>query len=132
MKYNHSKSFYKKRYKQFVRELRMKGIESPFRNLDSFVSEYEELKEVGVQNIKRQMIYDTQYNTQYKTALAEYKVSKDLGIDISFNKLKKMTTQEFADIHKDSIMKMYDKLIDSGMNSIQAGMYISQYWFGSK
>lgn len=132
MKYKHNKKFYTSRYKEFINKIEKQGYKNPFHNKDEFISEWLYLKEEGVKNVMGRLVYDTKYQTNYKTALAEYRISKDLGLKLSLKEVKEMTTTQFAELHKDNINKMYDYLINSGMTGEQAGNYIGQYWFGSE
>ena len=131
-KNSHSQEFYIKKFKEIEQFARDKGITFPFKSVREFESTWNALKEDGVKQIDRTIKYSLQYNTDYKTALAEYRVSRELGLDYSFKGLKKLTTTEFAEQNQDAIMELYNAKKEEGMTASQAGAFISAYWFGSE
>lgn len=131
-KNSHSQEFYDKKFKEIKQFAEDKGIDFPFKSRREFISTWNALKEDGIKQIDRTIKYSLQYNTDYKTALAEYKVSKELGLDYTFRGLKKLTTTEFAEQNQDRIMDLYNAKKEEGMSAAQAGAFISTYWFGSE
>lgn len=131
-KNSHSQEFYDKKFKELKQYAEDKGIEFPFKSKREFISNWNALKEDGVKQIDRAIKYGMQYSTDYKTALAEYRVSKELGLDYTFRGLKKLTTTEFAEQNQDRIMDLYNTKKNEGMSAAQAGAFISTYWFGSE
>lgn len=131
-KNSHSQEFWNKKYNEIREYANDKGITFPFKSVREFESTWNALKEDGVKQIDRTIKYSLQYNTDYKTALAEYKVSKELGLDYTFRGLKKLTTTEFAEQNQDRIMELYNTKKEEGMSAAQAGAFISTYWFGSE
>ena len=89
---------------------------------------------MGVDNIERALKYDLKYETGYKTALGEHKALKELDIKNrpSFKEMKQMSTREFAERYEVDIMTMYNQKKSEGLSPIEAGKFISQYWFGSE
>ena len=100
------------------------------------------------------MKYYTKYSTDYKTSLAEYKMHKDIMSDyeeevrrfgeeglsgpqlpppekLTLTKIKSMTTREFAELHREYIVKRYYELKDSGVTGKEAKATISNELFGS-
>lgn len=131
-KNNHSAAFYEKKFNEIRNYATNKGLQFPFRNVREFESSWNALKEDGVKQIDRSIKYGLEYNTDYKTALAEYKIAKELGLDYTFKGIKKLTTTEFAEQNQDAIMDLYNRKRDEGMTGSEAGSFISTYWFGSK
>lgn len=131
-KNSHSQEFYDKKFREIKQYAEDKGIEFPFKSKREFISTWNALKEDGVKQIDRSIKYSLQYSTDYKTALAEYRVSKELGLDYTFRGLKKLTTTEFAEQNQDRIMDLYNTKKEEGMSAAQAGAFISTYWFGSE
>lgn len=131
-KNNHSQEFYNKKFNEIKQYAQDKGVDFPFKSVREFESTWNALKEDGVKQIDRSIKYNLQYNTDYKTALAEYRVSKELGLDYTFRGLKKLTTTEFAEQNQDAIMDLYNAKKNEGMTAAQAGAFISTYWFGSE
>ena len=131
-KNSHSQEFWNKKYNEIREYANSKGITFPFKSVREFESTWNALKEDGIKQIDRSIKYSLQYSTDYKTALAEYKVSKELGLDYTFRGLKKLTTTEFAEQNQDRIMELYNTKKEEGMSAAQAGAFISTYWFGSE
>lgn len=131
-KNSHSQEFWNKKYNEIREFAEEKGVEFPFKSKREFISTWNALKEDGVKQIDRSIKYSLQYSTDYKTALAEYRVSKELGLDYTFRGLKKLTTTEFAEQNQDRIMDLYNTKKEEGMSASEAGAFISTYWFGSE
>lgn len=51
--------------------------------------------------------------------------------DKSLSELRKMSTRDIADLHKEDIKKMYHDLRAHGMDSTEAAKEISSFYFGS-
>lgn len=132
MSNNHSNEFYIKKYNQIHDYATIKGLNFPFKNLREFKSTWEAIKADGVKNVDRAIKYGIQYNTDYKTALAEYRAIKEINPDVKLKSLKEMTTTEFANEHKDLLIQMYHTKRAEGMTGDAAGKFISTYWFGSE
>lgn len=129
---NHSQEFYIKKFQETKLYAERKGLDFPFRSVREFESTWNALRVDGVKQIDRTIKYGLEYSTDYKTALAEYKVAKELGLDYTFKGIKKLTTTEFAEQNQDAIMNLYNRKREEGMTASQAGAFISTYWFGSK
>lgn len=132
MKNNHTEEFYMKKYKELKQFADDKNITFPYKNIREFKSTWNALREDGIKNVDKAMKYGLQYETGYKTALAEYRVAKELGIDVKLKELKQMTTTDFAERNQSKIMQMYHDKRAEGLTGDQAGAFISTYWFGSE
>lgn len=129
----HTEEFYMKKFMETRAYAENKGISFPFRNVREFKSTWDAIRADGVKNVDKAIKYGLQYSTDYKTALAEYKALKQNGIDnVKLKSLKEMTTTEFAEQNKDTLMNMYHTKRAEGMTGDQAGAFISTYWFGSE
>ena len=76
--YNHSTIFYKEKYAKYKNIVEYYGGSSLFRNLNEFISNYNSLKNQNEKRIVEQLAYQTVYSTDYKTALAQYKLLKKI------------------------------------------------------
>ena len=129
MKSQHSKSFYDTRYAEYKKRVKASG--GFILNRNSFESAYEALQGT-TKNVMKDLVYSAKYGTNYKTALAEFRALKSVGIKSSFKDLKLMTTQDFADIYVAELNKGYRDLRAQGITGKDAATIISQQWFGSK
>ena len=129
MKSQHSKSFYDTRYAEYKSRVMHSG--GFVLNRNSFESAYEALQGT-TKNVMKDLVYSAKYGTNYKTALAEFRALKSVGIKSSFKDLKVMTTQEFADTYVTELNKGYRDLKAKGITGKDAATIISQQWFGSK
>lgn len=129
MKYNHTKSFYDKRYAIYRREVRRIGGHALKKN--EFISGYNALAGES-KNVMRDLIYGSKYGTSYKTAIAERRALGSVGIKAKLEDLKTMTTQDFADIYAIQLAAGYRDLRKKGISGKDAALLISQQWFGSK
>lgn len=131
--YTHSDSFWLKRYNDVKAFTQKKGITFPFKSVREFISDYRAIKADGVKNVMKEIKYSLQYQTSYKTALAEKRALKEANVQApSFKELKTISTQEFAEKYKDELITNYHSLKAQGMSSVNAREFISNYWFGSK
>ena len=80
----------------------------------------------------KDLIYGSKYGTNYKTAVAEHKALKSVGIEVKLEDLKLITTQDFADAYSAQLSKGYRDLRAKGIAGKDAALIISQMWFGSK
>lgn len=129
MKSQHSKSFYDTRYAEYRKRVMQSG--GFVLNRNSFESAYEALQGT-TKNVMKDLVYSAKYGTNYKTALAEFRALKSVGIKSSFKDLKLMTTQDFADTYVAELNKGYRDLRAQGITGKDAALIISQQWFGSK
>ncbi len=132
-KYNHSRKFYVEKYSQYKNMVEYYGGSNQFRNLNEFVSSYNLLKDANEKRIVDKLAYSSVYATDYKTALAEYKMLKkmDPNATVRFKELKTMDTAAFATKYQNEIMHAYRSYMKQGKSAKEAGALISQYWFGS-
>lgn len=127
---SHSDKFYKEKYRE-VQEYALDNGGTLYKNIDKFISDYQELRNAGEKNVMRALKYYTKYPTGYKTALAEYRKQKEFGGDSSLKDLKNMSTVEFAEKYKDEIRTYYRELKASGMTGAAAISIIGEEIFGS-
>lgn len=132
-KYNHSKIFYIEKYSQYKNMVEYYGGSNQFRDLNEFVSSYNSLKNANEKRIVDKLAYSSVYATDYKTALAEYRMLKkiDPNATVRFKELKTMNTVAFATKYQNEIMHEYRSYMKQGKSAKEAGALISQYWFGS-
>lgn len=130
MKYKHSKEFYDTRYATYKQEVARIGGYALKKN--EFISGYNALAGDS-KNVMRDLVYGSKYGTSYKTAIAEYRALKSVGIKgIKLEDLKLITTQDFADSYAVELSKGYRDLRARGITGKDAAIIISQQWFGSK
>lgn len=129
-KYNHSRSYYNKRYNKYKNEVSKIGGHVLTQN--EFEAGYDALKGES-SNILKDLIYGSKYGTSYNTALAEYRALKDAGIKgVKLESLKLGTTQDFAATYSAELSAAYSELRKQGKTGKDAKAIISQQWFGSK
>lgn len=127
-KYQHTTKFYNEKYNTYKKEVLKIGGVALSKN--SFISAYEGLKAES-KNVMKDLVYSSKYGTNYKTALAEYRALKRVGLSESLDNLKVMTTQDFAATYAAELSRAYKDAIKSGATSSGAALLISQQWFGS-
>lgn len=127
--YKHSKKFYDTRYKTYKKEVKKIGGFALKKN--EFISGYNALSGES-KNIMKDLVYGSKYGTSYKTAVAEHKALKAVGIETKLEDLKLITTQDFADTYSAELAKGYRDLRSKGITGKDAALIISQQWFGSK
>lgn len=135
----HSAAFWDRKYKELRRYARDKAIEFPFTSQREFISDWMAISQETEGNksgeVLKEMKYGLQYATRYKVALAERRALIDAGVpdeDLpSFRELKTMSTREFAEKNKDTLMKRYNELKKT-MRPEQAAEELSAEWFGSE
>lgn len=130
MKYKHTKKFYDTRYKIYKKEVARIGGYAL--NKNEFISGYNALAGES-KNVMKDLVYGSKYGTVYKTAVAEHRALKSVGIKgVKLEDLKKMTTQDFADAYATQLSAAYRELRAAGTTGKDAAILISQQWFGSK
>jgi hypothetical protein len=128
----HSEKYFEQKYAELQQYAEAKNIEFPYWNIEEFKSDYMDVLGQGSKNVMKDIKYNMQYETSYKTALAEKRALKEeLDIDVKLQDLQIMSTREFADNHLDELEAAYDKLRASGKSPLGAKLAISRYWFGS-
>lgn len=132
-KYNHSKEFYVEKYSQYKNMVEYYGGSSQFRNLNEFVSSYNLLKDANEKRIVDKLAYASVYSTDYKTALAQYKLLKKLdpNATVRLKELKIMDSEAFAIKYNNELKDAYRSYKNQGNSAKEAGALLSQYWFGS-
>lgn len=134
---SHSALFWDRKYRELRRYASERGIEFPFTSQREFISDWTAISQEseGSGEVMKEMKYGLQYATRYKTARAERKALMDAGIpeeDMpSFRDLKTMSTREFAEKHKDTLLARYNELKKT-MKANEAADIISAEWFGSE
>ena len=126
--YKHTANFYNNKYAEYKRGV--KAIGGTALNKNAFIEAYE-YKQGQKKPIIKELIYDSKYGTKLKTAKAELKALKDIGISANLEDLKSMTTQDFAATYAAELSRAYKDAIKSGATSSGAALLISQQWFGS-
>ena len=132
-KYNHSKIFYKEKFSEYKKKVMEYGGSSKFKDRNEFISNYNAMREKNEKRIVDKLAYASVYGTDYKTALAEYKMLKkmDPNATVRLKELKTMDTVTFAAKYQNEIMHAYKSYMRQGKSAKKAGELISQYWFGS-
>ena len=129
MKYKHSQKFYDTRYATYKAEVARIGGFALTKN--EFTSGYNALAGSS-KNPMKDLVYGSKYGTTYKTAVAEHRALKSVGIKgVKLEDLKLMTTQDFADTYTVELNKAYRELRKKGATGKDAADIISQQWFGS-
>lgn len=130
MKYKHTKKFYDIRYKIYKREVAKIGGFAL--NKNEFISGYNALSGES-KNVMKDLVYGSKYGTNYKTALAEHRALRSVGIKgVKLEELKLITTQDFAESYATQLSAAYRDLRSQGVTGKDAATIISQQWFGSK
>lgn len=129
-KYKHSEKFYDKAFDTYKKGVQKIGGVAMTKN--AFKSAYDAFKQQGATQPVKELIYGSRYGTKYKTALAEYKMVKSLGIKATLKQLKELTTQDFAVNYAGELATAYADLTKKGKTGKEAKQIISQQWFGSK
>lgn len=127
--YAHTKKFYDEQYKKY--KVEVKKIGGFVLKKNAFEAAYKELQGES-KTVLKDLVYGSKYGTNYKTALAEYRALKSVGIKTSLESLKLSTTQEFADTYASQLAAGYSELKSKGITGKDAALIISQQWFGSK
>ena len=132
-KYNHSRKFYIEKYSQYKNMVEYYGGSSQFRNLNEFVSSYNLLKDENEKRIVDKLAYSSVYATDYKTALAQYKLLKKLdpNATVRLKELKTMDSEAFAIKYSNELKDAYRSYKNQGNSAKEASALLSQYWFGS-
>lgn len=129
---SHTIDFFKRKFAELNDFATSKGIMFPYANLDEFISDYKDVS-LSSKNVMKDMKYNLQYETSYKTALSELRVIRELGdTETKLVELKRMGTREFAELHKDDIMFDYEVFKKYSGSAKGALAMISRYWFGSE
>ena len=133
IKYKHSDIFYAEKYLQYKKKVMEYGGSSQFRDRNEFISTYNAMREDKEERIVDKLAYSSVYGTNYKTALAEYKMLKKMNPNttVRLKELKTMNTEAFATKYYNEIMDEYRSYMKQGKSAGEAGKLISQYWFGS-
>ena len=126
--YKHTANFYNNKYAEYKRGV--KAIGGTALNKNAFIEAYE-YKQGQKKPIIKELIYDSKYGTKLKTAKAELKALKDIGISANLEDLKSMTTQDFADVYAKEIAKSFNDYRAAGKSLNDTYDLISQMWFGS-
>lgn len=130
--YNKKAEFYDNKYDTLVEWAKKKKIKLPWDNVEAFTETYLDYRRKGSKNPLKSMEYNLQYNTDYKTVMAEraWLRANDKEV-ISLKELKTMSTQDFYDKFKDDIEEYRKEAKAQGANSYIANKMISNFFFGS-
>lgn len=127
-KYKHSEAFYKKQYQTYLREI--KGASS-FKNEQAFIAAYKTYESKGWKDIRKNFVYQTDYEIDYNTYKAENAIMKKIGKKVKKKDLLSMSTQDFAAKYKNEIYNAYNSYKKQGKSGTEAEALISQNFFGS-
>lgn len=129
---SHTKDYFERKYAELREFADTKGVEFPYSNLNEFISDYQDVS-LSSKNVMKDMKYNLQYETSYKTALTELRVLRGTGdTETKLKELKQMSTRDFAEEHRDQIMADYNVFKKYAGSSSAAKAMISTYWFGSE
>lgn len=126
----HSIEFFKEKYQEIKQFAIDKGVENPYRDLDSFINEYELVRQSGTKNVMKEIKYYTQYETSYKTARTMLAKARDFGGEEKFKELKKMSTHDFAEKYLTQIKAAQEEA--KQFYGDDYARYIGIMWFGSE
>lgn len=128
-KYKHSEEFYKKQYQTYLKEIK---TASSFQNEKAFIAAYKAYESKGYKDIRKNFVYQTDYEIDYNTYKAEKAIMKKIGIKKNnYKELLKMSTNEFAAKYKNEIFNAYNSYKKQGKSGTEAEALISQNFFGS-
>lgn len=125
----HTMEYFEKKYQEIRQYATDKGLEQPYHDLYSFISDYEYMRLHGVKNITKEMKYYAQYEVSYDTARAMLSKAREFGGSEKFKELKGMTTREFAEKYLNELKAAQQEAKDM-YGDAYAG-YIGVMWFGS-
>lgn len=125
----HTMEYFEKKYQEIRQYAIDKGLEQPYNNINSFISDYEYMRLHGVKNITKEMKYYAQYEVSYDTARAMLSKAREFGGTEKLKELKGMTTREFAGKYINEL-KAAQKEAKDTYGDAYAG-YIGVMWFGS-
>lgn len=126
--YNHTDEFYQKQYEKYLSEIK---TGSAFKNFNSFKAAYKTYEASGIKDIRKNFVYQTDYEIDYNTYKAERDIMKKIGYKVKKKDLLRMSTQQFADKYKNEIFNAYNSYKKKGMSGKEAEQMISQNFFGS-
>lgn len=125
----HTMEYFEKKYQEIRQYAIDKGLEQPYNNINSFISDYEYMRLHGVKNITKEMKYYAEYEVSYDTARAMLSKAREFGGTEKFKELKGMTTREFAEKYLNEL-KAAQKEAKDMYGDAYTG-YIGVMWFGS-
>lgn len=137
----HTKKFMKRKYMEYLTDVKKIGGTPLTQN--NFQSAYEAYMEENRQarlrgervvDPNKELVYASKYSTRYKTALAEKRELRAIGITESLEDLKKMETTDFAKKYAAQLAQAYrdQQALNPTKSGKDIGRIISQMWFGSK
>lgn len=131
--YNHSNKFFSKKWKELKAWAKKQMVKLPYANKWQFEQDYYTTKEEGSKNVMGDIKYGLQYNTNYKTAKAEYNFLKEAGIkaDMKLKQLKLMTTAEFYEQYANEIENFRTDMRTLGYNTTVQNHLVAIHFFGS-
>lgn len=125
----HTMEYFEKKYQEIRQYAIDKGLEQPYHDINSFISDYEYMRLHGVKNITKEMKYYAEYEVSYDTARAMLSKAREFGGPEKFKELKGMKTREFAAKYIDEL-KAAQKEAKDMYGDAYTG-YIGVMWFGS-
>ena len=134
----HTMEYFEKKYQEIRQYAIDKGLEQPYHDINSFISDYEYMRLHGVKNITKEMKYYAQYEVSYDTARAMLSKAKEFGGTEKLKELKSMTTREFAGKYlnelkaaQEQAQEMFGDKINPKTGKFERIEYIGVMWFGS-
>lgn len=133
IKYKHSDIFYAEKYLQYKKKVMEYGGSSQFKDRNEFISTYNTMREDKEKRIIDKLAYASVYGTDYKTALAQYRLLKKLDpkATVRLKELKIMDSEAFAIKYSNELKDAYRSYKNQGNSAKEASALLSQYWFGS-
>lgn len=125
----HTMEYFEKKYQEIRQYAIDKGLEQPYHNINSFISDYEYMRLHGVKNITKEMKYYAQYEVSYDTARAMLAKAREYGGKEKLKELKGMTTRTFAAKYINELKAEQNEAKDM-YGDAYAG-WIGVMWFGS-
>lgn len=125
----HSIDFFKQKYREYVEYTMTEGSNCYYKNLNEFISAYENYRGQGVKNVMKELKYLSKYSTPSKTARAMFQKVKKYGGHERLKDLRNMNPREFASRYTDEL-KEEQKEAKSIYGDEFVG-YIGVDWFGS-
>lgn len=125
----HTMEYFERKYQEIRQYAIDNGLEQPYHDINSFISDYEYMRLHGVKNITKEMKYYAKYEVSYNTARAMLAKAREFGGTEKLNELKGMTTRQFAGRYINEL-KAEQKEAKDMYGDAYTG-YIGVMWFGS-
>lgn len=133
----HTEGYFVDKYNEIKAYADEQGIEQPYKSLNSFINDYEYMRERGVKNIMKEIRYYAKHEVSYETARAMLAKAKEFGGTEKLKDLKDMKTRVFVDKYLTQIKEAQAEAQTMfGAERDEQGRlkwvhYIGINWFGS-